>query len=337
MKRFLKMLASVAIVLVALVGCKEETKKKPLLPNISGKAGEVIVVINKGEWEGALGVKVREILTQDCPYLPQKEPLYNLVDVAPNAFTNIFKIHRNILAFNIDSKVVTPGVVYRNDIWAFPQTVISVNAPTAEIALELFNENSQKILTTIEQAERDRVIINTKKYQEGALNQLVKDQFGGSIYFPSGYTLKKKTKDFVWISYETTYTQQAFFVYRYPVEDDKELSKERIVERRNQILKENVPGMFDNTYMTTNMVAGVDVQYLRFRGRDFAHTKGLWEVENDYMGGPFASHSFYSQDGQYVIVVESFVYAPKYDKRHYMRQVESLLFSWEWKEDSTKE
>ena len=59
-------------------------------------------------------------------------------------------------------------------------------------------------------------------------------------------------------------------------------------------------------------------------------TRGMWEVKNDFMGGPFVSHSFYSPDGEDIIVAEAFVYAPRYDKRQYLRQVESLLYSWEW-------
>ena len=65
-------------------------------------------------------------------------------------------------------------------------------------------------------------------------------------------------------------------------------------------------------------------------------TRGYWEVANDYMGGPFVSHSFYSPDGIYVVVCDAFVYAPKYDKRQYLRQVESLLYSWEWKEEKAQ-
>ena len=42
------------------------------------------------------------------------------------------------------------------------------------------------------------------------------------------------------------------------------------------------------------------------------------------------SHSFYSPDGKDMIVTEAFVYAPRYDKRQYMLQVEALLYSWEW-------
>ena len=64
--------------------------------------------------------------------------------------------------------------------------------------------------------------------------------------------------------------------------------------------------------------------------------RGYWEVYGDYMGGPFVSHSFYSRDGKSIITLDSFVYAPKYDKRHYLRQVEALLYSFEWVKDSNE-
>lgn len=335
MKRIFKLVIMAVAALVALSSCTESQRKKALLPNVSGKAGEVVVVIGKMDWEGALGTAVRDVLAADCPYLPQKEPLYTLVDIVPSAFTNIFKVHRNILAFNIDANVVKPGVELRTDVWATPQIVIMVNVPTSEEALRLFNENSTRISSGIEQVERDRVIANTKKYSEASLYPVVKEAFGGSMYFPSGYNLKKKTRDFIWISYETTYTQQGIFIYRYPVVDDQEFTVERIVQRRNEVMKENVPGMFEDSYMiTAEAMPGVD--YVRYKGRDLAQTRGLWEVHKDFMGGPFVSHSFYSPDGKDIIVTEAYVYAPKYDKRHYLRQVESLLYSWEWSEDEEK-
>ena len=99
------------------------------------------------------------------------------------------------------------------------------------------------------------------------------------------------------------------------------------------MLQENVPGMFENTYMTTAEYIAPTMEFIKYRGRDFAQTRGYWEVYNDYMGGPFVSHSFYSPDGSEIIVAEAFVYAPRYDKRQYLRQVESLLYSFEWKKD----
>ena len=107
MKRILTYLA-MAIVAFSAISCKEETKKKVLLPNISGKAGEVIVVIPKSEWEGLVGNTLRDTLACECPYLPQREPLYTLVNVAPSGFTSLFNVHRNIIVMNIAARTRMP-------------------------------------------------------------------------------------------------------------------------------------------------------------------------------------------------------------------------------------
>jgi preprotein translocase subunit YajC len=157
MKRILTYLALAAMAVMTLASCSEEKKKKLILPNISGKAGEVVIVIDKGAWEGVVGTTLRDTLAADCPFLPQREPLYTLVDLAPSGFNSIFQVHRNLVLVNIDSSVTEPGVLFQKDIWAAPQCVIRVNAPDYETAAELIKANSEKIKTTLEQAERDRV------------------------------------------------------------------------------------------------------------------------------------------------------------------------------------
>jgi len=334
MKRILKIAALAVLVLVAATSCDSKKTRKALLPSVSGKAGEVIVVMSKTDWDGMLGGTVRENLACDCDFLPQQEPLYTLVNVTPSTFTNIFRVHRNLLLYNIDAQVTTPGVVLKQDMWARPQCVIQVNAIDAESANQLTIDNMPRILAYIEQAERDRVVNNARLYEEPTIRKELNEVFGGSPVFPSGYKIKKRTPDFYWIAYETTYVYQDVFVYKYPAtQSEDEFSVENIIGFRNSALKANVPGMFENTYMTTSTFAEPRVTYMKYRGRGFAETRGLWEVENDFMGGPFVSHSFYSQDGEDVIVVEAFVYAPRYDKRHYLRQVESLLYSFEWKNE----
>lgn len=336
MRRIINYFA-IALCGILMVSCGEN-KKKALLPNISGKAGEVIVVIDRTDWEGALGTAIRDSLAGDSPYLPQREPLYNLVNVAPGGFGSMFQIHRNIIIANISSKVTQPGVVFQQDLWAAPQCIIRINAADSDSAVRLFKDNFKRILTTLEQAERDRIIINSKKYEERALAPVVTEMLGGSPHFPSGYRLKKHTDDFIWISYDTQYTSQGFLIYKYPVEKGKQmLSLDNIMDENAAVLKENVPGMFEGTYMITSPVAKPSIEYLKYKGRDFAQLRGFWEVYKDYMGGPFVTHAFYNQDGSEVIVMEAFVYAPKYDKRHYLRQIESVLYSFEWADSKSEE
>lgn len=317
--------------ILALAGCKTS---KALLPNVSGKAGEIIVVIEKNDWEGTLGSDVRELLASDCPWLAQKEPLYSLVNVPPGGFGDLLKIHRNIVFFSINPQVDSAGVLYRHDVWAQPQCLVQVSAHSPEEASRLLASDGKTIVSFIEQAERDRVIRNSIRYEERAIAEKVQPVFGGSPHFPMGYKLKKLTTDFAWIADEKQYTIQGILIYKYPATGaEDELSAENIIAKRNEILRTNVPGMFENTWMTTGDYLPPTLEFFRYRGRDFAQLRGLWEVENDFMGGPFVSHSFYSQDGKYVITAEAFVYAPKYDKRQYLRQVESILFSWEWNAD----
>lgn len=327
----LKYMAAAIAVLAAICSCNQKKTRQALLPNISGKAGEVIVVIDKANWEGAVGTALRDSLACETPYLPQREPLFNLVNVPQNGFTNMFQIHRNIIMVNVSPKVTEPGIVYRKDVWARPQTVININAADAEAAVALIQENSADLVATLEQAERDRIIANSKKYEERKLAPVVTEMVGGSPHFPSGYQLKKRTSDFIWIGYEIQYVTQGILIYKYPVvEGENMMDPENLLDMTNEMLKNNVPGMFDNTYMTVSSFAKPDVEYKRYKGLDFAEMRGFWEVHNDYMGGPFVSHSFYSKDGKDVIVLLAFVYAPKYDKRQYLRQVESVIYSFEW-------
>lgn len=336
MKRILTYLIMAAAA-ISLISCSDAKRKEALLPNISGKAGEVIVVIDKGQWEGAVGTVLRDSLACECPFLPQSEPLYTLVDVAPNGFTQMFQIHRNIIIVNIKADVTEPGVVFKNDVWARPQCVIRINAADSDTAVQLIKENSRNMTAVLEQAERDRVIANTKKYEELSLAPVVTEMLGGSPHFPSGYKLKKKTEDFIWIEYQPQYVTQGILIYKYPVtEGEQMMDLDNILENSNRMLMNNVPGMFDNTFMTISDFARPSIEYKKYKGLDFAEIRGFWEVENDFMGGPFVSHAFYSKDGKDVIVLQGFVYAPKYDKRQYLRQVESIIYSFEWAKNEDK-
>lgn len=317
----------ICLAISSLFSCKTT---RVILPNVSGKAGEVVLVMEKSLWERDLGSELRLTLGGDCPYLAQREPLFSLANVTPSGFVDMFKVHRNIIIFNISPKVENEGVIYKSDVWAYPQSVMQVNAKDMPGALNVFKDNTERIISALEQAERDRIIANSIQYEDVTVAAKVKSVFGGSPHFPSGYKLKKKTEDFAWISDDKQYSTQGVFLYKYPAAENENFTAESIIAHRNAILEKNVPGKFDNTWMTTSNYIPPTVQFIRFRGRQFAQTRGFWEVHNDFMGGPFVSHSFYSQDSKEIIVAEAFVYAPKYDKRQYLRQVESIIYSFEW-------
>lgn len=306
---------------------KDRTK---YLPNITGNAGEVLVVINKGYWEGELGSELREILAGEYPYLPQREPVFKLLNATPGGFTGSYLLHRNIVIVNISPEVDTTGIRIARDSWAKPQIVVTVSAKNQDEASELIVNNSELLINAIEQTERDRLIANSKKYEDRDVRMAVIKNIGGSPYFPKGFTMKKDTPDFMWISQETTHVNQGILIFRIPYTDSTQLTPEYLRKKLYDLWQANVPGMRENSYMTFNKVIDPGFSNISYKGETMVEMRGLWEVENDYMGGPFVCHIFPDRERKNIIILDAFVYAPKYDKRRYLRQVESIIYSFSW-------
>jgi hypothetical protein len=54
-------------------------------------------------------------------------------------------------------------------------------------------------------------------------------------------------------------------------------------------------------------------------------TKGTWEMENDFMSGPFINYSIVDKPNKRILVVEGFCYAPSKEKRDLMFELEAII------------
>ena len=320
----------IAIVAIFLASsCKDNAN---YLSTVTGKAWEVGIVMDRVNWEGELGMAMRSVLNAEHPFLPQPEPLFTIFNISDRAFTSIFQHHRNLILIRISPEFSDSKMVIQQDLWARSQIVVTLSGPRADSVLIAFETQKEKLVSAIEQAERNRVIVNSKKYEDKSLRMLVNESFGGSPYFPAGYALRKQAKDFIWIGYETTYTTQGILIYSYPYIDATSFSKATMLKERNTVLQKEVPGQLANSYMTTHTGMGGEpaLRWVHYDHKDFAELRGLWEVQNDFMGGPFISHSYLDTRSNRVLVLEAFVYSPSSEKRNYIRQTESILYSFAW-------
>ena len=53
--------------------------------------------------------------------------------------------------------------------------------------------------------------------------------------------------------------------------------------------------------------------------------RGLWKMENDFMGGPFVHYTLLDKDQMRIINLDAFVYAPKFNKREYLRELDAII------------
>ena len=129
MRKSLILLAAMAFVLAS---CGDDDSA--YMKTVNGKAGEVIVIMDKTNWDAEVGTSVRDVLAKDYPMINQPEPSFTLININENAFSDLFKGHRNILYFNISPKIAENGVFVKRNVWAQPQIVITVDAKDSRIA-----------------------------------------------------------------------------------------------------------------------------------------------------------------------------------------------------------
>ena len=327
MKRIINNLTVLVFISVAMFSCNNTGQK---METITGKSGEVIVVIGKEVWKGQTGSLIRQTLAQPQSSLPQEEPIFNLIDVPPEAFINLFKTSRSILTVKISSTFTEPKVEFTNDTWAYPQAVINIQANSPENFEELFKANSDKIIAYFLKADKARLIKTYKSVTEKGVYKTLLDKFHIQLYVPTGFSIVKKDSDFAWIRFDTPMITQNILVYTYPYDSDSIFTRKYQLLKRNAIAKANIPGPQPGSYMTTEMELPQDFNVLKYNGNYACEMRGLWRVENDFMGGPFISLSVLDASRRRVVTVEGNVYAPKNNKRNYLRQVEAMVYSLEF-------
>ncbi len=327
MKHSCKLLFIGVVLITAFVSCNND---KPLMKNITGKSGELVIVIPKETWDGPSGKLLKDVMAQPQLALPQDEPIFDLIDVPPSAFTDIFKSTRNILTVRISSSIEKSGVEFKKDVWAHPQAVVNINAKTQAEFDTVFTNNSDKIVAFFLKAEKDRGMENYRNYRDNVVYNTLLKNFDIKLNLPVGFKIARKDTAFAWARYETPEISQWVMVYTYKYESDSTFTPAYLVAKRNEVMKKYVPGPRKGSYMSTQKDIAPVLSIFELNGNYAAEMRGLWETENDYMGGPFVSISVLDASKNRIVTVEGSVYAPRYDKRNYLRQVESMIYSLEF-------
>jgi hypothetical protein len=194
--------------------------------------------------------------------------------------------------------------------------------------IDYLAEHGDKLVYAVKMAERDRAIANAKKFGMPGIEQAIKKHFGVEMNVPKGYILAAQSDDFVWARYEYPEASQGFVVYSYPYTSEQELTVKALVEARNRFVK-RIPGPSEGSYMTTSPVFEPDVRTFRLEGRLWVEMRGFWDVEGDFMGGPFVSYTTIDTTTGCVFTIDCYVYAPKLPphKRNLMHGLEHLLYT----------
>ncbi len=313
------------VFLITGFGCKMDNET--LKPKVTGAAGEVMIVVPAAIWNGAAGDTLEGLLSQDVPYLPQPEPMFHVIHVIPANFGKMFQTHRNIIFVKIGSQYKKVKMVVERDKWATPQYIVDMEAPDVSSFVRLVEEGGTSLVDRINQMERNRIIEYYRHYLEADIYKKLKEKYYLTLEIPKGYTLDVDSTNFAWISSETPTVSQGILIYTFPYTSEKIFTKDSLIAIRNHELKKYVHGEIQGTYMSTEMIIPPGYRTFERNSNFFTELRGLWKLENGYMGGPFISLSTIDKSRDRVITVEGYVYAPGEKKRELLRQVESILYT----------
>lgn len=344
MRSIIKIAFTTIITSILYTGCIDDGfEKLDLKEKATGEPGKIIVVLDKQYWDTNLGKAIRETLEKPVEPLNQDEPLFNVLMVDNISFSQGLKTNHTILIFDLlkGKKSVSHNFsTPRKDIWAKGQTIYKISGGNTTSITEqyllyapsLINELSSSAISTLKE--------EYKKGQNKSIKEELEITMNLSLNVPNSMTISENFNEFIWMQQIRSKRssgldheiQQGLVVYTYPFIDDSTFTLAYQLNKRDSIMKKYIQGKTEGTYMTTERSLEYYPQYIEKKSNDnyVFETRGLWKMQNSLMGGPFISVSQLDEKNNRIITVEGYIFAPKFQKQLYLRELEAMIYSLEF-------
>lgn len=314
------------IALLALMSCAQEGR---VLPNPSGRAGEILIVINDVHWNAESGSILKKAFKQDVDGLAWSEPLFDVSRLPRQAYNDMVRIARNIVEVEVGDRYAVAQVKFFKEKFSRTQAYAKVQAPDEESLVQLLKENEMKLLSFFYTAERERLMTYFEKNKSDEYEAKVKEHMNYTLTIPAMFNHNNfETEGFVWLSGGNTEARTDLVMYTYPIEDETQISGDFLLAVRDSVLGPLVQGPSEGSRMRTADVITPSFNTITINKSKVYEMRGLWETSVDFMGGPFISYAYYDTESKTLKVLEGFVYAPHEDKRNLLRRIEAVAHSW---------
>lgn len=291
-----------------------------MLPKSGGRPYEVLVVSS----DKVVSHLLDSILSQDAAGLPQSEPMFDVSVTDNQHFSQAAKLARNMVILTVNPAVFTSVKIrYEKNVWAKPQMVAYVNAPSAAAIMKSIPQIGRHLADLFTRAEMNVEISRLAESHNAKAAVAVDSVLGCGIKIPADMKYCKKGDGFLWFSDNAASGMQNICVYAYPGDS---LDQAAAFAARDSIMKRAIPGERRGMYMQT-VRGSVRSAVLAEKGRTMMISRGLWEMHGDAMGGPFVACSVVDTAERRIVVAEAFVYAPEMKKRNLIRQAEASLYT----------
>ncbi len=339
------------ILFYVLSSCDSDPSKSKNLPQASGKAGEIILVIDSATWQGAVGDEIRDIFSEPVATLPRPESMFDLNRIDPSNFVNLFQKQKNILIVSVIKdqgrgnrklrnlftkesleKIENDSSIYmysKKDEYALNQAVLYLFGKTDMILIENLKKNKSKLQNFFLQVETDRFnksIINTSA--EKSLSTHIKEKFGCELLAPFGFDIAKESDNFLWLRSFTHDVDKNVFLSWVDYTSEDLFSLDSLLKLRTEISKPYIlykPEDKESYMLTETKYFSVYRDELSFKDLYAVKLQGLWKINKYAMGGPFTSYAMVDESTHRLYYIEAFLYSPGQPQRDHMRELQAII------------
>ncbi len=339
--------------LMLFTGCSSDMRSSlDPVDSAFGQANQIVVVADQDVWDGAIGDTFQYYFGGAYPILPQPEPLFDLKHFTPEEL-NAEPIRKRLRTYLIlgdlsDSESSTTQLL-KGDLGdqnigraeqekTFNSTMGKNKWAHGQTIVYLFGNNQNELTNNIKTkfpaiAKRvnlsDEGIIKATTYSRGVSRNLsdeIKTKMGVDINVPGDYVLSLHDENTMWLRSETDFLSSNIFLHKLPYKDKSQFTQQGIKAIRDSLGRKYVSTEIENTYMRTNDVDLPMLTKVMTLNNNYAvEARGIWDIVNDYMGGPFLSYLIHNTETNELLFIDGFVHAPGKKKRNYMQHLEEIF------------
>jgi hypothetical protein len=301
-----------------LSACREHE----VLPPSVGKEGEVLVECPSSLSHTPLVSSLLEILSSDYPSLPQKEPWFDITRIDHLRHADVLKRHRTVLSIDTTDKETI--LTIKRDVYARDQVILKLKLHIAELNDSI---RGQQLGTTVahffEKELLNAQVARLKRNPNRKIQEAIRQKFNIQIFLPEDYFIARSVDGFIWLRRESAHTSTGLFICSLPYTG---LPAEAL-RLRDSITALHIPGPSQGSFMMTNHEVPVLVEHDSLMNHKAWITSGLWKMKNDFMGGPFINACIRDDRHNRLLMVDGYVYAPRFDKREYIRRIKAIIYT----------
>lgn len=314
----------------------EFADKESFKPGYSGNFGELVVVSEKWIWDGAVGDEIREALASSIYGLPQKEPHFLLINATRHNFINALHTHRNVVFLEIDEKQTGASFELKKGKWAKGQLLAELSAGSEELLIKKIRSSQEDLRRVFNDVEVNRLIDKNRKFGDEKLSEKIQAEFGVSMNIHKDAELVKLSSDLLLLRIERVQAKSGFehqisqgiLLVKEPYHSLNQFLDDSLLAKKDAFIRKNIQGSSPDIFMTTEYnYIPPKFRELNFRNTFAKESRGLWKMEQGFMGGPFYALSFLDEKNSNIIHCYAYVFSPEFEKREYLREVEAIVKS----------